>query len=166
MKETTFFDAQSYFESLCQKNKMAQANGFHFCTCPGVENLEGVINNTRKVANFFVFDDTAEGVNFRGAGGGYYRRRVFTVSLLRRYEINNMEDREAQLSVCRELYKQILSKLIRDKRNYSNLNYLKTDSVFYREFNRAMFSGCTGLYFMVECSEPENVCYNENEWEK
>ena len=166
MMGKVFFNAQEYFERLCNENKLAVDEGFHFATCPGIENLEGVVNDIRKVANFFVFDDTAEGVNFRGAGGGYYRRRVFTVSLLRRYEIYNMEDREAQLAVCRELYKQILSRLIRDKRNYPDLNYLKTDSIFYREFNKYMFSGCTGLYFMLECSEPEDFCYNESEWEK
>lgn len=162
---TVFFNAQEYFGRICKENKLAVAEKFHFTTCPGIENLEGVINDLRKVANFFVFDDTTEGQNFRGSGGGYFRKRVFTVSLLRRYRLNDMEDREKQLSVCRELYKQIVSRLIKDKTDCDDLIYLKTDSIFYREFNKYMFSGCTGLCFMLECSEPENLCYNAELWQ-
>ena len=160
----TFFDARSYFERLCSENKLAIAEQFHFATCPGIENLEGVINDMRKVANFFVFDDTTEGQNFRGSGGGYYRKRIFTVSLLRRYRINDMADREKQLAVCREFYKQIVTRLIKDKKECEDLVYLNIESIFYREFNKYMFSGCTGLCFMVECAEPENLCYNAHEW--
>lgn len=159
-----FFDARNYFECLCSENKLAMEEEFHFATCPGIENLEGVINDMRKVANFFVFDDTTEGQNFRGNGGGYYRKRIFTVSLLRRYRINDMDDREKQLSVCRELYKQIVARLIKDKRECEDLSYLNTGSIFYREYNKYMFSGCTGLCFMVECAEPEHLCYNADEW--
>ncbi len=159
-----FFDACNYFERLCLENKLAVAEEFHFVTCPGIENLEGVINDMRKVANFFVFDDTTEGQNIRGNGGGYYRKRIFTVSLLRRYRINDMDDREKQLSVCRELYKQIVARLIKDKRECKDLVFLNTGSIFYREYNKYMFSGCTGLCFMIECSEPENLCYNADEW--
>lgn len=166
MNGNTFFDARTYFEKICAENKLAVAENFHFATCPGIENLEGVINDVRKVANFFVFDDTVEGQNFRGSGGGYFRKRVFTVSLLRRYRLNDMNDREAQLAVCRELYKQIVSRLIKDKRENPNLVYLDTNSIFYREFDKIIFNGCTGLYFMLECAEPENLCYNADQWMK
>lgn len=161
-----FFDAHRYFERLCLENKLAVAENFQFATCPGIENLEGVIDNLRKFANFFVFDDTVEGQNFRGSSSGYFRKRIFTVSLLRRYRINDMADREAQLSVCRKLYTQIVSRLIKDKRELHDLTYLNTDRIFYREFGKAMFSGCTGLCFMIECAEPENLCYNEEEWQQ
>ena len=77
-----------------------------------------------------------------------------------------MEDREKQLAICRELYTQIVSRLIKDKARCDDLIYLKTDSIFYREFNKYMFSGCTGLCFMLECSEPENLCYNAEQWQK
>lgn len=165
MNGKTFFDARAYFERICSENKLAVAEGFYFATCPGVENLEGVVDRIRKYANFFVFDDTAEGQNFRGTNGGYFRRRVFSVSLLRRYKVNDIADREAQLDVCRELYKQIASRLIKDRLEMPDLIYLKTDSIFYREFDKAMLSGCTGLYFMIECSEPENLCYNAEQWQ-
>lgn len=163
--DNTLFDARSYFENVCNTNKLAVTEKFHFATCPGIENLEGVITELRKVANFFVFDDTAEGHNFKGSNGGYFRKRVFTVSLLRRYMINDMADREKQLEICRTLYKQIVSKLIKDKKEKEDLTFLKTERIFYREYNKYMFSGCTGLCFMVECSEPENLCYNAEEWE-
>ena len=158
------FNAEEYFKDIATTNKLCVDEGFHFCTCSGLENLEEAIDKFRKVSNFFIFDDTTEGQEFRGAGGGYYHKRLFTVSLMRRYRIDDMADRAEQLAICRKLFKQIVSKLLKDKEETEKLTYLKTDSILYREYDSAMFNGCTGLYFIVECSEPENLCYNKEEW--
>lgn len=160
------FDAEAYFKTLAETNKLCVEQGFRFCTCSGLENLEEAIDQFRKVNNFFIFDDTTEGQEFKGAGGGYYHKRLFTVSLMRRYRIDDMEDRAKQLEICRQLFKQLVSRMIKDKEETIKLAYLKTDNILYREYGRAMFSGCTGLYFIVECSEPENLCYNAEEWIK
>lgn len=159
------FNAEEYFKEVFTKNKLCQAENFTFCTCSGLESLEEAIDSFRKVNNFFIFDDTTEGQEFKGAGGGYYHKRLFTVSLMRRYKLDDMVDRNRQLAICRKLFKQIVSKLIRDKEETLKLSYLKTDNILYREYGRYMFNGCTGLYFIVECSEPENLCYKEEEWQ-
>ena len=158
------FNAEEYFKDIAATNKLCVDEGFRFCTCSGLENLEEAIDKFRKVSNFFIFDDTTEGQEFRGAGGGYYHKRLFTVSLMRRYRIDDMADRAKQLAICRKLFKQIVSKLLKDKEETEKLTYLKTDNILYREYDSAMFNGCTGLYFIVECSEPENLCYNKEEW--
>lgn len=160
------FDAEAYFKTLAETNKLCVEQGFRFCTCSGLENLEEAIGQFRKVNNFFIFDDTTEGQEFKGAGGGYYHKRLFTVSLMRRYRLDDMEDRAKQLEICRQLFKQLVSRMIKDKEEAIKLAYLKTDNILYREYGRAMFSGCTGLYFIVESSEPENLCYNAEEWIK
>lgn len=158
------FNAEEYFRKLSSTNKFCLAENFRFCTCSGLENLEDAIANFTKVNNFFIFDDTTEGQEFKGAGGGYYHQRIYTVSLMRRYRLDDMTDRAEQLDICRRLFKQLISKMLKDKEEMPELSYLKTDNILYREYGRAMFSGCTGLYFMVECSEPENLCYNPEEW--
>ncbi len=160
------FDAEEYFKNLSAKNKLCKKEDFKFCTCSGLENLEEAISSFRKEKSFFIFDDTTEGQEFKGRGGGYYHQRLFTISLMRRYRIDDMKDRTEQLAVCRSVFKQVVSRLLRDKENTAKLTYLKTDKILYREYGRYMFSGCTGLYFIVECSEPENLCYNAEEWEE
>ena len=95
------FNAEEYFKDIAATNKLCVDEGFRFCTCSGLENLEEAIDQFRKVSNFFIFDDTTEGQEFRGAGGGYYHKRLFTVSLMRRYRIDDMADRAKQLAICR-----------------------------------------------------------------
>ena len=160
------FNAEEYFRDIAARNKLCAAEGFRFCACSGPENIEHPIAQFRKENSFFIFDDTTEGQEFKGKGGGYYHQRLFTVSLMRRYRIDDMKDRAEQLAICRRLFKQIVSRLLRDKETNTELTYLKTDNILYREYGRYMFSGCTGRYFIVEVSEPENLCYNADEWEK
>ena len=63
------FNAEEYFKNIATTNKLCIDEGFHFCTCSGLENLEDAIDLFRKVSNFFIFDDTTEGQDFRGAEG-------------------------------------------------------------------------------------------------
>ena len=35
-----------------------------------------------------------------------------------------------------------------------------------RELVEYFISGCTGLYFMIDVSEPIDLSYNADEWEK
>lgn len=165
MNDTTLFDAHVYFRELCSHNKLASEGGFHFCTCSGIESLQEPLQNYRTRSAFFCVDDTTDSAVFRGRGGGHYVRRVFTVFLLRRYRIDDLTDRQAQLDVCRRLFNQLLSKMIVDEDELHNeLVYLRTDNVLSRELGQYFLSGCTGLYFMVEVSEPVDLVYNEEQW--
>ena len=78
-----------------------------------------------------------------------------------------MADRQVALDICRQLYRQVHSKLLRDKQHMNNeLVYLNTENVYSRELGEYFINGCTGLYFMLEVSEPINIMYNQDEWEE
>ncbi len=165
MDDRTFFDAEAYFESLCSSNKLAKDNDFKFCTCSGIESLEGPIEKFRKEHAFFCLDDTNDGVTFRGTNGGYFKKRTFTIFLIRRYVFNDMADRSAQLAICRKLFLQLCSRFLVDEDNLSNdLIYLNTSNIMSRELGQYFLNGCTGLYFMVDVNEPVNLQYNSTEW--
>ena len=51
------FNAEEYFRNIATTNKLCVDEGFRFCTCSGLENLEDAIDQFRKVSNFFIFDD-------------------------------------------------------------------------------------------------------------
>ena len=80
--------------------------------------------------------------------------------------MDDMADRRAKLAVCREIYRQFVSHMIVDKEDLSNeLVYLNTARIMSRELGTYFMSGCTGLYFMADVLEPQDVSYNEEEWE-
>lgn len=166
MDANNLFDAIGYFQELCSKNKLAKKHEFHPCTCSGIHSLQGVLQEFRYHSAFFAVDDTNDGVTEKRSGG-YFKKRTFTVFLLKSYRIDDMADRQNSLDVCRQLFRQVHSRLIRDKENLDNeLVYLDTEKIFSRELGRYFINGCTGLYFMAEVSEPTNLCYDEQEWEE
>ena len=131
-----------------------------------MNSLEEVLGGFRKQSAFFAVDDTNDGVTERRSGG-FFKKRTFTIFLMKRHEFNNMADRQSALDICRQLYRQVHSKLLKDRENMNNeLIYLNTDNVYSRELGEYFISGCTGLYFMIDVSEPINLMYDEGEWEE
>ena len=164
MDAINLFDAVGYFSRLCKKNKLANEQGFFPCVCSGIHSLQEVLQEFRFHSAFFAVDDTNDGVT-EERSGGYFKKRVFTVFLMKSYRIDDMEDRQKSLDVCRRLFRQIHSRLLRDKEDLDNeMVYLNTERIASRELGQYFINGCTGLYFMVDVSEPIDLCYNEQEW--
>lgn len=166
MNALSFFNAQDYFKGLCKKNITALNNHFKFCTCSGIESLQGPLDRFKRDNAFFCLDDTNDGALFQGNGGGWYKQRTFTVFLMHRYRFNDEGAREQALSVCRDLFRQLVSRMIVDADHLSNdLVYLKVENILCRELGQYFLNGCTGLYFMIDVSEPVSLKYYPREWQ-
>lgn len=86
---------------------------------------------------------------------------------MKRYTFNDMADRQASLDICRQLARQVHSRMLLDREDMSNeLVYLNTDNVYMRELGEYFINGCTGLYFMIDVSEPIDLSFNADEWEE
>ena len=84
---------------------------------------------------------------------------------MHRYEMLDMDDRRKVLDLCRTIFSQLVSRMIVDAYDMSNnLIYLETDNIMSRELGQYFLNGCTGLYFMIDVSEPVNLKYNPEEW--
>lgn len=165
MGETGNFDGYSYFEQICSKNKLAIEQGFRFCRVMGLHGMEEAISGIKKHTCFFCVDDTNDGTTVQ-SNGGFFKRRVFTVFLLKRYKFGDMEEQHRALEVCRRLYDQICSRMIVDKEELGNqLIYLNTERIHFREMEKYFLSGCAGVYFMIDVDEPINLCYEPEQWE-
>lgn len=165
MDAKNLFDAEAYFAGICEKNRLASEKGFHFCTCSGIESLQGPLDAFRTKRAFFCFDDTNDGAMFQGKGGGWFKKRTFTVFIMHRYTMRDLKDRAAKLDICRQLFRQVMSKMLVDADDLKNeLVYLATDNVMSRELGQYFLNGCTGLYFMIDVSEPVNLVYDKEEW--
>ena len=166
MNAKTLFDYIAYFRGLWQQNKLAQSDGFKFCTCSGIETLQGPLQQFRTTSAFFCVDDTNDGATFRGRNGGWFKRRTITVFLMHRYSIKDMASYETALSKCRMLFQQLLTRMLIDEDALSNdMVYLRTESVLSRELGQYFLNGCTGLYFMIEVAEPVDLTYDATQWQ-
>lgn len=166
MDAHNLFDFEDYVSRLTQGNRLAQEHGFRFCTCSGIETLQGPLEDFCNESAFVCVDDTNDGALFTGRGGGFYKKRTCTVFIMHRYEFRDMADRSRVLAICRELFRQIMSRMIVDEADLSNeLIYLDTSNVLCRELGQYFLNGCTGLYFMVDVSEPVDLKYNADEWQ-
>ena len=158
------FDFISYMERLARENKLAHEQAFTPTTCSGLNYLEGMLEQYQSVANFICTSDVCAESTFM-ASGGWFKRRVFTVFLIMRYEYGNREDYAAKLSTCRELFRQLQSRFIRDSETFvQDMNYLNVGDIRSNELGGTFLNSCTGLYFMLSMDEPTELCYDANEW--
>ncbi|MBQ7987366.1 MAG: hypothetical protein IJ253_02495 [Bacteroidaceae bacterium] len=162
------FDALEYFAQLGRSNRLAKENGFvvDFCSGPGA--LEPMMAEYREAKNFIFVDDTTSGNTFSNKVG-WFDRNVYCVHILAGYDYGDAESYNQALRLCRRIFRQMLSRLIRDKETYRYGNammYLNTANIYSNEFGRYSFNGCTGLFFQIQNDEPTDLVYEAKDWEE
>lgn len=165
--ENMSFDAIGYFREMTECNKLARENGFVPVIISNSDNLEGLFEQYRDVDRFVAICDTNSG-NLSSADGayGFSKRRAYTVFVLSGYEYDNMSSRQEELELCRSLFHQFVSKIIRDKYLYDEKQmYFDTHSIPNQEIGRYYLSGMTGLHFTLYVQEPIDLVYAEDQWE-
>lgn len=165
MNAKTFFDFNAYMARLTRQNRLAKAEGFHPCDCSGIAHLEGILQNMRTKKAFVCTSDVAEESTVN-RGGGYFKRRVFTVFIIKRFRTGDMASYSEALDTCRELMRQLHSKFIIDEADLQNdLVYLNVGNVKSRELGGQFLDSATGLYFTISMDEPTDLRYNADEWD-
>jgi hypothetical protein len=159
------FNAHQYFENLHSKNKVLQAGHYRYCKITGMGNMEEVIQNFRKERAYFCVDATEDGHTLQAAGGGFMERRLYSVYILKKIKFEDMTQQDAAIRECRQIYRSILKKLIRDRCFLEDeMTYLHLDRIPFHEIPGYAFSGCTGLFFTVTVDIPTDLCYDSDEW--
>ncbi|MBQ7685436.1 MAG: hypothetical protein IJT48_13225 [Bacteroidaceae bacterium] len=162
------FDALEYFAELGRKNRLAKQNGFVVDFCSGMGALEPMMQEYREAQNFIFVDDTTSGNTFSNRVG-WFDRNVYCVHILAGYDLGDVESYNQALRLCRTIFRQFLSKVIKDKATYKygdKMMYLNTDSIYSNEYGRYSFNGCTGLFFQIQNDEPTDLVFDEGDWEE
>ncbi|MBQ3700824.1 MAG: hypothetical protein II886_13120 [Prevotella sp.] len=164
--ENRMFDAVGYFTDMCQRNKLALEEGFQPVVISGPDNLEGIFELYRDHDRFVAVSDTNTGSLSSPDGTyGFTKRRAYTVFILSAYEHDNMDDRQRQLELCRRLFLQLVSRILRDKYTYrEELTYIDTQNIPNQELGRYYLSGMTGLFFTIYVQEPVDLVYDDEQW--
>ena len=73
--------------------------------------------------------------------------------------------RQEELELCRELFRQFVSRILRDKYLYEEKQmYFDTHAIPNQELGRYYLSGMSGLHFTLYVQEPVDLQYEENPW--
>jgi hypothetical protein len=162
------FDALAYFAELGKKNKLARKHGFKVAYCSGQGALAAVMQYYRDYQNFILVDDTTSGNTFSNKAG-WFDRNVYCVHILAGYDHNDAESYNKALRLCRTIFRQFMSKMIRDKESYkfgTSLLYLHTANVYSNEYGRFSFNGTTGLFFQIQNDEAVDLTFEDSDWEE
>jgi len=164
--ENNHFDALAYFFAMTEKNKLAKKEGFVPVAISNTDNLEGLFEKYRDNDRFVAISDTNSG-NLSSPDGayGFSKKRAYTVFILSAYEYDNMQSRQTELDLCRDLFHQFVSKIIRDKYFYDEKQmYFDTHTIPNQEIGRYYLSGMTGLHFTLYVQEPIDLIYDDEQW--
>lgn len=166
MAQLNSFDGEQYFKAMAEKNKVCKEYDFKIGSCTGPESLQTVIAEFRDRGYFVLVDDTNDGRMFSNKVGRFMKR-VYTVFILAQYEWDDLRERREKLELCRRIYRQFISRVLKDRRKYDDegRTFLDLDNMYYRELGRYAMNGVTGLYFMMENDEPTDLIYSADEWE-
>ena len=164
--ENSSFDAIAYFYAMTERNKLAKEKGFIPVTISNTDNLEGLMEDYRDNDRFVAVTDTSSG-NLSSADGayGFMKRRAYTVFILSAYEYGNMLERQKELELCRKLFLQFVSRILRDKYLYDEKQmYFDTHAIPNQEIGRYYLSGMTGLHFTLYVQEPVDLIFDQTQW--
>lgn len=154
------FDPIAYMQALHGKMKLTK-DKYRFEKVSGVSALEGILEHFKRSKFFFAVDDSQDGVTFR-SGGAYFERRPYTVFILGKAEYGKMDQRAAVMEEAKKIYRNILSKLIKDK---TTIPVLNMENIRFFEVPPAFAFGCSGLYFIFTVENPVNLVYDAAEWD-
>lgn len=155
------FDPVAYMMDIHGKLK-ATMTKYKFTKVSGVDNLEGVLQNSRHESYFFAVDDSEDGITFRGAGGGFFERRQYTVFILGKAKYGDMTKRAEVLDEARSIYRSIVTRIIKDK---GTIPIINTEQIRFFEVPPAFATGCSGLYFNFSVENAIDLVYNAADWD-
>lgn len=157
------WNSVEYFKDKCKRLKFTRKD-YEFCRVTGINQLEDVLMQNQGKKNYFAVDDTDDGVTIR-KGGGYFKRRVVTVFLLKKYDFKNQAEREARLAETRLIRDKLIAKLIKDSNDLPEMYYLDKSRFPYKEVPGFFAVGTCGIYFFVTIEEPTALIVNPDDWD-
>ena len=157
------WDAVAFFEHLTNTNKLAQKEGFLFCRVSGLEGFEECIHALQSTANFIAVSDIAQG--YTELNTTPHTRRVKTVFLAMRHALDDMEARQQCMDIMRELFRQFMSLLIKEKTRVEEQHIYLDPRISFQEIDRYFLLGYACAFFQVATDVYTDLRYNQEEWE-
>lgn len=156
------WNATAFFESLTQRNLLAQEEKFKFCRVSGMEGFQEALASMQNTHAFVCVNEVSQG--YTSLDNSPRTRRVKTVFLAMRHKIDDMKARQERFDTLRELFRQFMTVLIKEKTKLEE-RYIELDRrITFHEIDEYFFSGCACAYFSVAVDVHTDLRYDENEW--
>lgn len=156
------WDASTFFKQLLAENKLAQEYGFRFCSVSSLDGFEEALGNMQSTRAFLCVSDTANG--YTELNHSPHTRRVKTVFLALRHRLEDMDARAKAFDVLREIFRQILSKIILEKTKLEQECIYLDPRIDFSEIPQYFFSGCACAHFTLAIQVYTDLRYNPDEW--
>lgn len=158
------FDAISFFRRLTEINRLARREGFRFCTVSGLDGFEDALHSALDATALVCVDDTSDGaIDIENTP---HKKRFHMVYLFMRHttEENWMEARQECFEIMRELFRQFLSVIIRERTRLRLDNIVVNPQVNFHEIDRYFFTGGACAWFQLEIDRYVSLELNPEEW--
>ena len=162
MESNFSWNATAFFADLTKRNKLAQSKHFTFCKVSSLEGFEEALAKLQNSTAFVCVSDISEG--YTNINNTPHTRRVKTVFLAMRHQMDNMDARQRCIDVMRELFRQFMSVLILEQTKLQQHCIYIDPRISFQEINRYFLSGCACAYFQIAVETYTDLQFNEDEW--
>lgn len=156
------WDAEAFFRKLHSRNRMCRKLGFTFGSCAGLQGLYDALAQAGNSPNFMAIDDSSEG--YVSLHNSPYVRSVKTVFISMRHKAGNMKLREQALSVMREIFRQFMTILIKERVKLEENNINIDPRIQFNEIESYFFTGAACAYFQIAVDTELDLRDNPDEW--
>lgn len=154
------WDSAAFFESLTRHNILAQSYGFTFCRISGLQGLEDALQ--RDALNLVCISDVSEG--YVELDVSPHNRSVKTVFMAMRHEVEDMDGRMRCMEVMREIFRQFMSVLIREKIKLEEAHIFIDPRINFNEIEQYFFTGAACCFFNIAVDVVTDLRLNRAEW--
>lgn len=155
------WNATAFFQALTERNRLAIDNGFVFCQISGLEGLEEALQHP-SASNLISISDISDG--YISLQGTPHTRSVKTVFMSMRHAVDDMKARASCFDTMRELFRQFMSRLIREKVRLEEHGIVLDSRISFTEIDRYFFTGAACAYFQVAIELATDLQLNPDEW--
>lgn len=156
------WNASLYFNWLLDRNKLAIEHRFQFCEVSGLQGLEDMLHLAQNTSAFFAVSEVSDG--YMSIGQSSQNRRVKTVFMALRHEEGNMIARGKCFDIMREIFRQMMTVLSRDRRLFHGMKVFIDERVQFSEIEQYFFTGCACAYFQIAVDNFRPVCICKDDW--
>lgn len=156
------WNASGYFRKLTETNLLARQSGMSFSLVSGLQGLEDAISTMQESVGFVCLAESSDGVASIDISPN--SRRVKTLFLALRHAENDMPAREAALERIREIFRQFLSHLLRERTRLHTQGIYLDPEIPFHEIESYFASGCACVYFQISYSTAIDLRFDKSQW--
>jgi hypothetical protein len=156
------WNAAAFFQTLTEKNLLAQNENFVFCRVSGLEGFEEALHQMQSASAIIAVSDIANG--YTELNNTPKTRRVKTVFFAMRHAVDDMDARAECMETMRELFRQYMSVLTLEAVKLSENCIFLDSRITFNEIDQYFFSGCACAYFQIAVDVYTDLRYNPDEW--